>query len=118
MRVETGDHAWPTGCPEGMVDQEPSDAGCDPRTRVVRGSACQGPRYEALSALMVRYTAQVLGFVLRARAEALFTRHGGQDHPAGTVCGLLRALPPFIPGVSVMPYRRFPPYNAAGTITS
>ena len=35
----------------------------DPRTGVVRGSACQGPQLEALAAMMARYAAQAFGLV-------------------------------------------------------
>jgi membrane-associated protein len=45
-----------------------------------------------------------------------FTRHGGKTILLGRFVGLLRALAPFVAGVSVMPYRRFLPYNAAGAV--
>jgi hypothetical protein len=92
-----------------MVVQEPSDAGCDPRTLVERSNACQEPRREALSALMVRYTAQVLGFVLRARAEALFTRHGGKTILLGRFvgsCGRCTHFPPGCPSCPTAASRR------------
>src|SRR5919109_2460442 len=46
-----------------------------------------------------------------AQAEAFFVRHGGKTILLGRFVGVLRALAPFIAGASVMPYRRFLPYN-------
>ena len=51
-----------------------------------------------------------------ARAEAWFARHGGKTILLGRFVGFLRALAPFVAGASVMPYRRFLPYNAAGAV--
>jgi membrane protein DedA with SNARE-associated domain len=51
-----------------------------------------------------------------ARTEAWFTRHGGQIILLGRFVGSLRALGPFVAGASVMPCRRFLPYNAAGAV--
>ena len=52
----------------------------------------------------------------RARAQAWFTRHRGTISWLGRCAGFVGALPSFVAGASVMPYRRFLPYNAAGAV--
>src|SRR2546430_89094 len=56
------------------------------------------------------------GVAQLGRAEAWFARHGGKTILLGRFVGFLRALAPFVAGASVMPYRRFLPYNAAGAV--
>lgn len=48
--------------------------------------------------------------------DGYFERHGGKTVFFGRFIGLLRAMAPFVAGMSRMPYRRFAPYNIAGGV--
>lgn len=48
--------------------------------------------------------------------DGYFDRHGGKTVFFGRFIGLLRAMAPFVAGMSRMPYRRFAPYNIAGCL--
>ena len=49
------------------------------------------------------------------RVEDYFSRHGGKTILVGRFIGIVRAMAPFIAGMSGMPYRRFVPYDILGT---
>lgn len=50
------------------------------------------------------------------KVEGYFRRHGGKTVFFGRFVGLLRAMVPFVAGMSRMPYRRFASYNIAGGV--
>ncbi len=57
-------------------------------------------------------------FLLREKhiqkVDRYFQRHGGKTIFFGRFIGILRAMAPFVAGISRMPYRSFAVYNAAG----
>lgn len=50
------------------------------------------------------------------KVEGYFRRHGGKTVFFGRFVGLLRAMAPFVAGMSKMPYRSFALYNVAGGV--